>query len=189
MGSSTLVTPPTGLPVSVEDLKAHTRIDHATEDPQLTQLVKAATTWVEQKTRRALLTQTWDIRLDYFPRLVELPWTPLQTVDTVEYIDDTGATATLTEGTHYQVDQYSAPPVMAPAYGTVWPVLRGETLNAVRIRVTVGYGKPKDVPKDLRYAILMLCDHWYEHRGAISELRLEETPMALQSILRPLRVW
>jgi hypothetical protein len=52
--------------------------------------------------------------------------------------------------------------------------------NNVTIRYTAGYTA---VPEKIKLAILMLVDHWYEHRGAISELRLSENPYGFESLL------
>lgn len=189
MPSNTAVDLPGALPVSLGDVKTHSRIDHTDEDAYLTQLIKAASTYVQQRTRRALISQVWDYRLDYFPRVIELPLTPVQSVDLIEYIDDAGVTQTLSTSL-YQVDLFSAPAQVCPAYGQVWPNLRGETLNAVRVRYTAGVSSPSLVDKDLRIALLMLIDHWYEHRSAVTELRgVVELPIGLEAILRPLRVW
>lgn len=39
------------------------------------------------------------------------------------------------------------------------------------------------VPEDLRSAVLMLVLHWYEHPGAVTEMTLADTPLALRAIL------
>lgn len=46
---------------------------------------------------------------------------------------------------------------------------------------------PLLVTDDLRIAALMLVAHWYTHREAVSEMRLNTTPMAMDYLLKPYR--
>ena len=45
------------------------------------------------------------------------------------------------------------------------------------------------IPEELKLAIKLLVEHWYEHRGAVTELRLENAPLAIQALLSNFRMW
>lgn len=166
--SLALVTAPPAMPLSVEEVLAHSRISISTELGQIQQWIAAATDRVETYLQRRLITQTWDWRFDAFAGELELPWSPVQSVDTVEYVDTAGATQTLSSAL-YQTDLHSAPARLAPAYGTTWPSTRAQ-YNAVRVRFTVGYGATGiAIPKAVRAALLMLLDDLYERRSAVTE--------------------
>ena len=46
-----------------------------------------------------------------------------------------------------------------------------------------------DMPEPIRQAIKLLLGHLFEHRESVSEVRLDETPMAVKVLLWPYRVW
>lgn len=39
------------------------------------------------------------------------------------------------------------------------------------------------IPEEFKLAIKLMVEHWYEHRGSVSELKLEEAPQAVQFLL------
>ena len=185
--SLSLVTPPTAEPISVEDVRVHSRISTSADDPYLLQAIKAARTHAESYTRRVFVEQGWALRMDGFPAgEFELPQAPLISVDSVSYVDTNGTTQTLAASL-YEVDAFSEPGRMRTVLSAAWPSTRA-VFNAVTVSFTAGYGRPKDVPKPIRQALLMLVDHLYEHRSQVSELRLQETPHGVINLLYPYRL-
>lgn len=65
---SILVTAPTAEPIALSDAKKHLRVDFSDDDALILGLISAARQEAEQITRRALVTQSWRITLDQFPR-------------------------------------------------------------------------------------------------------------------------
>lgn len=61
------VTPPAIEPVTLDEAKAHLRVDINAEDSLITRLISDAREWVERFLRRSLITQTWALYLDAFP--------------------------------------------------------------------------------------------------------------------------
>ncbi len=82
-------------------------------------------------------------------------------VDSVKYIDPTGAQQTLA-ATEYDVDTFSMPGRLRLAYGKSWPQTRDQW-NAVSIIYWVGWAVA-DVPAPIKQAILLLVSQLYEHR-------------------------
>src|ERR1039457_2262271 len=66
-----------------------------------------------------------------------MPFPPLQTIDSIKYIDGTGVQQTL-DPSQYLVDAVSEPARVTPAYGLTWPVTQVR-INAVEVTFTCGY--------------------------------------------------
>jgi len=62
-----LVTPPAVEPVTLDEAKAHLRLDSNEDDTYVSALIAAARERVELFLRRALITQTFEFTLDGFP--------------------------------------------------------------------------------------------------------------------------
>ena len=125
-----LVTPPAVEPVSLDELKAHLRInaDQNDEDALLQHYLTTARKYAENYTWRAFITQTWRVSFDCFPCKIEVPRPPLQEVTSIQYVDTAGDTQTLDEDL-YQVDADSQPGRIIPAYGQSWPSIRNYLAN------------------------------------------------------------
>jgi hypothetical protein len=63
-----VVEAPGLLPVSLKEAKRHLRITHSVEDANISDLIKAATSWAEEETRRRIIEQTVTLSMDRFPR-------------------------------------------------------------------------------------------------------------------------
>ncbi len=135
-----LIAPPLIEPIKREDVEAHLRCDLTAESALIDSYIAAVRQQAEAITRRALITQTWELVLDEFPPDITLPFPPLQSVVSVKYIDTAGVEQTLSASS-YIVDTDSEPARITPAYGEVWPSTRCQ-VNAVRIRFVCGYSFP-----------------------------------------------
>ena len=185
----TLITKPTAEPVSVEMAKSHLRVTHNADDAYIEQLCKAVRTWTEGYLHRALITQTWDWKLDHgFPcSPFKVPLPPLQSITSIKYIDIDGVEQTVTSSV-YDVDIASEPGRIALAWGQSWPSVR-EQMNNVTIRMVCGYGDVVDVPKEIVHAMKILLSHLYEHREpVIVGAAIANVPHSIESLLWPNRV-
>ncbi len=164
-GSLALVTAPAVEPVSAADVETFLHIT-SSDDALLDDLITAVRLEIEAAVKRALITQTWDLRLDAFPAGGEivLPRPPLQSVTSVQYRDTTGALQTLATS-QYSVDAPAGPLAVAGrvllGYGKSWPATYAVP-NAVTVRFVAGYGDAADaVPGGLRTAIKLLVGELY----------------------------
>lgn len=173
---------PTNLPIELSDARKQCEIgdnDHA-HDGHLTRLAKTATRDVERATRRALITQTWVLTLDEFPDEIEIPRPPLQSL-TIQYINDSGSTVTLSS-TEYQIE-YGTPACVEPAYAKTWPSTRPETNNAVQVTFVAGFGdNPTNVPAEYQNVILELIAFRFFNRGDEQQDIPQHIKWALKSL-------
>lgn len=164
----TVVTAPVGDPLTLEEVKAHLRVDSTADDELIGALILAARLKLESDTGRALLTRTYDLSLDGWPAsgVLLLPYSPVQSVTSITYYD-TANVATVWAASNYQVDAASVPARIVPAYGAVWPAVTLRSLNGVVIRYVAGYGALATIPETDRQAMKLLVAHWYENREAV----------------------
>lgn len=186
-GVHKLITAPSEEPVSLEEVKAHLRIEHADEDVLLTGLINAARTLVENQCWRALVTQTRELYLSNWPAgaAIELPYPPLQSITSFTYTDYLNA-ATVWASTNYLVDTVNEPGRLVLAYDADWPTATLKPLHPIAVRYVAGYGAAADVPELLKTAIRLIVGHWYENREATvigAGLTVSQLPLAVQSIL------
>ncbi len=151
-------------PLSLNEAKAHLRVDTGDEDTLIDSLITTARLQLEAALNAAFITQQWQWTFDCWPMstIIELPLRPLQTIDAVRVVDGDG-TPTLIDPVTYAVDAAADIPRIASRSG-YWPT-PGARLNGIEIDFTAGFGAaPTDVPEDIRHAILLLIAHWFEHR-------------------------
>jgi uncharacterized phiE125 gp8 family phage protein len=178
--SLTLITPPAHMPVSTAEVGEHLRLD----EPQLLVvdvLIGAATDYLdgpEGVLNRALITQTWDLKLDCFPwahvgwssvagsayvhDCIKIPLPPLVSVTHVKYIDPDGIEQTWPT-TEYTVDVPNGQIYLA--YGKSYPSTR-DVPNAITVRFVAGYSVEMLPPAD-KLLVLALVAHWHEHREPV----------------------
>jgi len=179
-------------PVSLVEAKQHLNIDNdfLLDDDLITGFIGSARLLVEGFLSRALVTQTWELRLDMFPfhRQIMLPRPRLQAVNSITYYDSSNTSTTLTASV-YQVDIYAEPGYIVLASGQSWPVTY-DRINALLIEYDAGYGdNAVDVPESIRQAMKLLIGHWYLNREtAVIGRIVNEVPFAVQSLLWPERI-
>ena len=87
---------PTSEPVTIAEARRQCDLDDNYFDEQLQQLIKVARRKVEHDTRRSLITQTRVLKFASFPSeiAIELQRPPVQSVTSVQYVDNAGSTQT-----------------------------------------------------------------------------------------------
>ena len=175
--------------LSADEVKLHLRIEQeeTVEDSLLTRLIAAARRQAEAFTGRALITQTWDMDLDGFLSWeIDIPRPPLQSVESVGYMDVAGVVHTL-PASSYRVDAKRTPGRITPTYGQAWPATRDVT-SAVGVRFVAGYGAVDGVPEDIQQAVLLIVGRLYAHREDVVVGSATRMPLGAESLLGPYRV-
>lgn len=162
-----IVTPPGALPVTLEEAKAHLRVDHDVEDAAISGLIAAAVDLLEGPAGflgRALEPATWDLSLDAFPQHeIQIPLGPVASITSVAFLRPDGAQATV-PAAGYALD--NLPGFDAWLVPTMpWPATM-VAANAVRVRFVAGTGTPAAV----KGVILDMVARKYDARGGVRML-------------------
>lgn len=156
--------------MTLTEAKAHCRVDSTADDTLITSLIKGARQRAESRTNRSLITQTWQLYLDDFPKSVEaleLPRPPVSSVTSVKYIATDGSTTTLSS-TAYMTDFVSEPARVKLNEGLTWPTVKSGQINGVVVEYVAGYGSSgEDVPQGIRQGMLLDIGAWYENRESV----------------------
>lgn len=195
------VTAPATGAVTLAQARSHLRVSSTADNTDIKRLVKLAVDRVERDSRRALFSQTWDLKLPDFPSSVdwvELPIAPLNTVNIstgIQYVDTDGVTqnyASTQSGAGWELDLNREPGLLRLKYNQSWPAVRCQE-DAVTIRFVVGstsVAKLEATPygETARHAALLLVDDWYNHRGSqIVGTSASEMPYAYKQLIAALR--
>jgi uncharacterized phiE125 gp8 family phage protein len=185
--SLSLTTAPTAEPVTLDEAKAHLRVDTTDDDALITSLISAARARAEWHTGRAFVTQSWTLWLDAWPcgGIVEIPLPPLQSVASVTAYAPNDS-ATVLDIAAFQVDAASSPArlILKP---NASPPVNLRRINAIAIAFTAGYGDASDVPAPVCEAILKLVANFYVNRGD-AEAVMPAEALALLAPYRTLSV-
>lgn len=184
-----LASTPAVEPVSIEEAKAHLRLESDEDDDYVETLIQGAREVTEKSLGRGLVTQTWELTLDEFPdeEEIELPKGALASVTSVQYLDANGVLQTLAT-TEYEVDSKSEPGKVRLAYAKSWPTTR-ERWNAVRVTYVVGTAAAA-VPKPIYQAMLLLISQAYEHRTPeVTGTIVSKVEFSFSALLAPYRIF
>jgi len=179
----TLVTDLTDEPVSLDEVKAHLRLDIDDDDAYVAGCIAAARQWVEEQTKRALMPKTYDQTVDYIwpwkygNYRIDLEVAPVSAVTSIKYIDTTGAEQTLASS-QYIVAGRTHHPFITPAYDVDWPEVRWIP-DTITVRYTAGDADA--VPQAVHRALMILAGHFYEDREG------GDIPDAVYALISPYR--
>lgn len=176
------ITGPAEEPVTLDQVKAHCRVDFNEDDALLVGLIATMRQRAEAITRRALVTQRWRFTTDAFPTgalitrqwrfatntapygVLALPKPALISVETVKYLDSAGTLQTLSPSA-YDVHAEELVGGIVPVYGTTWPDTRAG-LGTVQVDYTAGYGAAAAVPQAIKSWMLCYIAAAYENRAS-----------------------
>ena len=208
------VSAPAVEPVTLSDLKAFLRVDVTDDDALITGLGAAARALVENLTGRRLVNQTWAMFLDEFPtnrpsirsqvlntmNLVQLPFVdreiviplgPCTAITALKYTDANGVQATF-DASNYVADVKSEPARLGLKDTADWPDPEAglQKMLAIEVDFSLGYGADGTAaPPELILAIKMMAAHFYEHREAVSDMKMAEVPMAVGHLIDSYRMF
>lgn len=158
-----LITAPSTYPVTLAEAKLHCRIDASDEDTLVTALITAATEMAEQKTGRALMTQTWELTLDAFPTSIELTRVPVASVTSVKYYDASNVQQTLSDTLYALAQDDFGFARISPVPGAEWPTTY-ERDDAVEVVYAAGYVNAAAVPESIKQWIKLMISTMYDNR-------------------------
>lgn len=207
-----LKTPPSGFPITLDQVKAHLRIDDSADDALLNSFISAATSLVERYLDQRLLTQTWIYWLDGFPsrtlfdnlrpdgvtegalseylsvqRDVKIPIYPLQSVVEIKTYGEYDTPFTFSSSDYEVEPTKSRPGRVSLRRQATWPSTILRSMRGVSIEFICGYGTASDVPPAITQALLETVAKFYNGRGCsdgANMVGLSPTAIALLSQYR-----
>ncbi|MBO6918243.1 MAG: phage head-tail connector protein [Rhizobiaceae bacterium] len=178
-----ITQPPIAEPVTLDEVKTHLRIDHDKEDDLLNALISTAREYLESRTQLALITQSWRLCLDAWPKdqCLLLQKSPVQTIDQIEQFDQSGLAQILSANN--MILDGNAHPARLYTHDQSNP---DRAINGIEITFTAGFGSASDVPDTLKRAILTHIAHMYEFRGVISQsMQPASVPHGYEALICP----
>jgi len=158
-----LITPPAVEPVTLADARAFLKISSMSEDAVIEQLLRTAREVVEAQTGLSLISQTWRLHLDRWPRSgrIALFRYPVREIVAVTAYAPDGTPVEIGPGERH-LHKGSRPQrlYLSQRAGS-------SSLGGLEIDFVAGFGETgAEVPDALKHAILTLTAHLYEFRGA-----------------------
>lgn len=170
----TLITASSGDIVSLEEAKAHLRVDYDDDDALIGAIVSSAVARLDGfqgVLGRALLPQTWAQEYDGFSGDLVLPFGPILSVTSVAYDSETFS--------DYRLLVDGRGPFLRVNDGESWPSSDGP----VTVTFQAGYADAASVPSPIKSAILLHIGTLYEYRETLAE---KVSPsMAYEALLAP----
>jgi uncharacterized phiE125 gp8 family phage protein len=193
---SIVTTQPDSDPVTLTEAKTHLEYTGTAKNSYITGLITTATKLCEAYSGLSFVTQTRRVKLDYFPcSYIELPYGPVQTIESFTYTKDDGSTVTLVEGTDFILDKHSR---IARLYsigsdGTIdtWPTDFKSIPHPIIIDYNAGYDdvSGEQTPAQVKTAVLMYLTKYFANRGDEKEKGINEAlPWECMHILDTIKV-
>lgn len=187
----TRTSAPAGLPVSLDTVKLHCRVDSDDEDVLITSLIGAAVDYLDGPSGilgRAILQQTWQLERDSWFDTLALPLEPIDSV-VLTYTDAAGDSQTVAAENYELVRQPSQRTRIVLKDSFTRPALNTSASYPVQIAMVAGYADADAVPEAIKVAIQLMVGHWYLNREAVALGSIAtEIPMGASALLARYRV-
>lgn len=193
-------TPPTNLPLTLEEVEAHLKIPADSEDTYLTFLIEATRDFFEKYTNRTLINTTYKAFLDDFPGNIAYYSTcycchddnilirksKVSSISSIKYyIDD--VLTTWNSSNYYFTDSNLYPVVLLEEDGSYPDV--DDRRQAIEIIFIAGYGATEaSIPDDIKMALLNHIAFLYENRGDCGEDGTCQLPCTTKTIYSKYRI-
>lgn len=192
MASYFRVQAPASEPVSLAECKLAMTVDAdlTADDAFIGLLISGAREYAEDYCNRSFVTQKWCLTLDSFmdgssrgcgPFIssILLEKAPIQSVDSIVYLDMAGVaqtitapgtggqTSTVANQSKFALELNGRVGKIAPAFGQIWPITLPQ-LGAVKINFTAGFGAATAVPPGICNWIKMRVATLYQNREEVA---------------------
>lgn len=186
-------TPPAAQPVSLEDAKAHLRVDFADDDALITGLIDAAVGFLDGwsgELGRCLIDQEWRQDSACWPcnRELRLPFPDVSDVVlTYQDADDVEQTVPAAQ---YEILEDARSSYLKFRQTFVAPSLYGDREAPISATFIAGYGATAAaVPGAIKSAILLIVGHLYENReDVVVGAPAASLPKSSEYLVAPFRV-
>ena len=184
-----LVTPPASLPVSLEQAKAHLRVEDDAEDDLIAAAIAAVVGHLDGYTGilgRALMPQVWSEFFGFWPasRVLELRLAPVASIVSVRARATDGTEADLDPASYRLLSGSSARPILLFGLDVALPALASAP-DALTVTYRAGYPLTGDtppkptVPPALVSAILLMVGDLWRFRDSVQIGPSSPVPMSV----------
>lgn len=182
-----IITPPSIEPITLQEAKHHLRVDGNDDDILISSLIKQAREWCEYYQNRKYITQTLELVLDTFAQgnaIIFNSCSPIQKVESIKYYDKNKQEYIFDESSYIaDIDGFVGRVVLNK--GKHWPIIELQSANAVKVRITAGYGDTADkIPETVKWAMILQMKLLYDDYRPEEKTKLEEARNALLSMNR-----
>lgn len=190
---------PSGLFVSIDDVKRQVVIDTDDDDALLEGYIRAATRFAEDRTGRILLPTELEWRAADWREPIQVPAFPIREIAEIAYLDEAYAEQSIEAGEWYKVDTPEGADIrFTDAFGS--PSLSDRLNLPVRVRFVAGYDEPgvsgsgddpalAQDPTD-RLIVMILVAHWYQNREAVRiGETIAEVPFSVDALIAMRRIY
>lgn len=145
--------------ITLEDAKAHLRIDDGEDDTTIQSLIDAASRHVERMTGYVAEQREESFSFDFFGSQLELRLRPIAT-ETIEvsYLDGNGEEQPFTD---VRVIEKNGTVRVLPAIGSCWPGAACAG-GAVSVTATVGFADTAAAPDTIKHAVRLCVKAWFD---------------------------
>jgi len=182
-------TAPDESPISLDEAKAHCRVDFTDDDALIAGLIDAAIARVDGHAGilgRCMITQVWTQAYPCWGMGLRLPFPDVASV-VIRYRDADDVEQTL-PAEQFELVEDARGGWIAFRDAFAAPTLNADRVAPISIDLTAGYGSAAEsVPASIRHALLMMVAHWYETREAVTAEDMESVPLAVEALLAPHR--
>lgn len=208
MAGYKVTTEAANYPVDIRDVKDYLKLDDNEDEIYVRSLIASATEYVTEYTQRSLVSRTINLAIDGVPEIdlplregfydgadisirekkITLPFGNVVSVTDVKYYDENDNESVF-DSSNYYIDNFSVPARLVLRNGSSWPSSLRE-VNGIVITYISGYGNnPKQVPEQIRLAIMQYIAFMYEHRGDFERSPPPKLPEAISVLLQPYRIF
>lgn len=164
---SILVSSTQEMPLVLQDVKNHLRVDFTEDDTYITNLIKTATLRFEKITGRDLITKTYKSFIDIFPVYnipIFLPRSKIQSIVSIQYFLNDVAT-TYTASNYYFTESNNLSGIYLKE-DKQYPTEIDYKKNCIVINYTSGFGATNtSVPFDIKQMLYEYIAFLYKNRG------------------------
>lgn len=179
-----IVTAPTAAPISLDDVKAHLRIDGSDADVALEAFRQAAIDDVARYTGLALAPQIVRYCSPGWEDLRHLPVAPITSVE-ISYLDVDYAEHVLDASSYRLIGADTLSSSVAIKSAVTRPII-AQVADAVRVTISCGY---TTVPPAIKLAMLMLTADWELNRENSVDATMAVLPTGVERLLANYRLF
>lgn len=197
-----VVSPITVYPITLDEARTHCRItpygsplEHP-DDDYVTALIGMASQWVEDYLRRSIATKTIEYYINVFTQKIDLPFIPVQSIESIVYRNQDGDLITLATDV-YRLKSYADSAKLNLIMGQSYPQDVSSEEGSITITMVTGYtnGESPDtypLPLPIKAAMFLIIGHLYENRQedvlGNTRISFNSLPMGVKNLVQPYRL-